>query len=368
MKECDGVFEGGGVRGIGHVGAACVMEQAGYRFCRLAGSSAGAIVAALLAAGYDCGELKREMGRADYRRMRGRDRLDRLGTLGKGASLLLHLGIYDTVYLGQWVRELLQNKGVETFGDLKGTGRQLKITASDVTARKLLIFPDSLMEFGRDPDSFPVWEAVRMSAGIPIYFEPCRLSDRRGRTHLIVDGGLLSNYPIWLFDGRETKRPVFGFRFCSREDGDGTGEGLNGDGSAKGGCDPGGGSLKNPSGSDAGNRRGETCPEDREPGTACLRETQGAFAASRPGFLSYLQSIVSTSLDAIDNSRMEAGDRERSILIPATVDTGTGEKKIGAADFSITEEEQAALFQNGERAARRFLETWSFRKWKQAYR
>ena len=161
---------------------------------------------------------------------------------------------------------------------------------------------------------------------------------------------------------------MFGFRFCSREDGDGTGEGLNGDGSAKGGCDPGGGSLKNPSGSDAGNRRGETCPEDREPGTACLRETQGAFAASRPGFLSYLQSIVSTSLDAIDNSRMEAGDRERSILIPATVDTGTGEKKIGAADFSITEEEQAALFQNGERAARRFLETWSFRKWKQAYR
>ena len=54
MKLCNGVFEGGGVRGIAHVGAACVLEAAGYRFEALAGSSAGAIVAALLAAGYPC--------------------------------------------------------------------------------------------------------------------------------------------------------------------------------------------------------------------------------------------------------------------------------------------------------------------------
>ena len=60
-KSCCGVFEGGGVRGIGHVGAACAMQEAGYQFADLAGSSAGAIVAALLAAGYACDELKQEM-------------------------------------------------------------------------------------------------------------------------------------------------------------------------------------------------------------------------------------------------------------------------------------------------------------------
>lgn len=49
--EYNAVFEGGGVRGIAHVGAACVLEEAGYRLGFFAGSSAGAIVASLLAGG-----------------------------------------------------------------------------------------------------------------------------------------------------------------------------------------------------------------------------------------------------------------------------------------------------------------------------
>ena len=60
-KKCNAVFEGGGVRGIGHVGAVCRMEQAGWQFEDTAGSSAGAIIAALLAAGYTGEELKKEL-------------------------------------------------------------------------------------------------------------------------------------------------------------------------------------------------------------------------------------------------------------------------------------------------------------------
>ena len=56
--RADAVFEGGGVKGIGLVGALEVMEQAGYRWNMLAGTSAGAIVAALVAAGYTASELK----------------------------------------------------------------------------------------------------------------------------------------------------------------------------------------------------------------------------------------------------------------------------------------------------------------------
>jgi NTE family protein len=48
----DGVFEGGGVKGIALVGAASEIEAAGYEIVNLAGTSAGAIVATLLAAGY----------------------------------------------------------------------------------------------------------------------------------------------------------------------------------------------------------------------------------------------------------------------------------------------------------------------------
>ena len=51
-KRADAVFEGGGVKGIGLVGAVSEIEKAGYTFENLAGTSAGAIVASLLAVGY----------------------------------------------------------------------------------------------------------------------------------------------------------------------------------------------------------------------------------------------------------------------------------------------------------------------------
>jgi predicted acylesterase/phospholipase RssA len=58
-QRVDAVFEGGGVKGIALVGATAVVEATGYRFANLAGTSAGAIVAALLGAGYtapSCGQ------------------------------------------------------------------------------------------------------------------------------------------------------------------------------------------------------------------------------------------------------------------------------------------------------------------------
>ena len=131
MKLCNGVFEGGGVRGIGHVGAACRMEQAGYRFVDLAGSSAGAFVAALLAAGYRCGELKQEMETLNYLRFKGKDLVDHFGAAGKILSLLWTLGIYNTDYLEMWMSRMLEKKGIVTFRDLAGTGRRLFITVNE---------------------------------------------------------------------------------------------------------------------------------------------------------------------------------------------------------------------------------------------
>lgn len=103
LKKCHAVFEGGGVRGIGHVGAVCRMEQAGWQFADTAGSSAGAIVAALLAAGYTGKELKKELETLDYLRFKGKDLPDHFGILGKSISLLLSLGIYNTDDLEDWV-------------------------------------------------------------------------------------------------------------------------------------------------------------------------------------------------------------------------------------------------------------------------
>src|SRR6266700_7238934 len=65
-QKVDGVFEGGGVTGIGLVGAVSVIEAAGYEFANLAGTSAGAIIASLLAAGYNAAELKQTINGIDF--------------------------------------------------------------------------------------------------------------------------------------------------------------------------------------------------------------------------------------------------------------------------------------------------------------
>ena len=147
MKKCNAVFEGGGVRGIGHVGAVCRMEQAGWQFADTAGSSAGAIVAALLAAGYTGKELKKELETLDYMRFKGMDLPDYFGAPGRMFSLIRSLGIYNTDDLEDWMDELLDQKGMRRFGDVEAAGRMLKITASDLTEKRLLILPDDLEDF-----------------------------------------------------------------------------------------------------------------------------------------------------------------------------------------------------------------------------
>lgn len=303
-KWCSGVFEGGGVRGIGHIGAVWEMEQEGFRFADLAGSSAGAIVAALLAAGYHSRELRNEMNSLDYQKLKGRDFIDHFGTLGKLCSIIVHFGIYNLDYLEQWVEGLLEQKGIRTFGDLKKTGRTLKITASDLTARHLLILPDDLVQLGICPDNFSIALAVRMSASIPIFFEPVRLKDQGGREHLIVDGGLLSNFPIWVLGNRcfEEKETVFGFRF-------------------------------------ADSREQNWCRY----GSECWN------------LIDYLKAIAATCMDATDYSLTSTGDLRRTVEISPVIEMGGEPHNVSAVDFEMGQEERLALFENGRTAVRNFL-------------
>ena len=87
MPKADLVLEGGGVKGLGLVGAVLHLMREGYTFPRVAGTSAGSIVAAFLAAGATAGELAAIMDRLDYSRVP-----DRSGLPGVGESLGLACG------------------------------------------------------------------------------------------------------------------------------------------------------------------------------------------------------------------------------------------------------------------------------------
>ena len=95
MPKADAVFEGGGVKGIGLVGAVAVAEEMDYQWENVAGTSAGAIVAALLAAGYTASELREIMQQLDYNKFKDATAFDRIPVAGPLASLVFEKGIYE---------------------------------------------------------------------------------------------------------------------------------------------------------------------------------------------------------------------------------------------------------------------------------
>lgn len=71
--------------------------------------------------------------------------------------------------------------------------------AADVTRGQLLRLPWDYERYGLNPDDQSVAEAVRASISVPYLFEPAKLTYPGGES-LLVDGGLVSNYPIDAFD------------------------------------------------------------------------------------------------------------------------------------------------------------------------
>ncbi len=216
--EIDGVFSGGGIKGFALVGALTAVEEKGMRFKRVAGTSAGSIVAGLVASGYNSGEISALVSEMNLKKFLDPHNTLVPSTLAKWIFLYWRLGLYKGKELENWLSEKLAAKGLRTFGDLHP--ETLRIIASDLTNGRLMVLPDDLPKYGIDPASFPIAKAIRMSCSLPYFFEPVRLKDNGGKS-IIVDGGVLSNFPMWLFDKENVKkvRPVLGIKLSHSQNG-----------------------------------------------------------------------------------------------------------------------------------------------------
>ncbi len=308
-KYVDLVFEGGGVKGIALVGAFSVLQERGYEPQNMAGASAGAIVAALIAAGYGAGELKEIIAELDYDRFKDEAIEDRF-PMGKTLSILKDLGIYEGKAFEEWMRGLLETRGVRTFGDLVRREDvdlkyryKLQVIASDVTERRLLVLPRDAPKLGiEDPDDIDVAQAVRMSMSIPIFFEPVRFTNRlTDEEHLIVDGGMLSNFPVWLFDAEEPQWPTIGMKLVQ--------------------------SPETP----IGEELAEPVPR------AGVKQVIG-----------YLRSLVDTMMAAHDRLYVEQHDFDRRTI-------GIDTLGVGTTEFDLSPERALALYESGRTAAKEFL-------------
>ena len=207
--KIDAVFSGGGVKAYAFVGAYRVLEKKGYSMERLAGTSAGAIFASLIAAGYTSREVAGLLDRLDTEKLLDPSCCSRFPIM-KWLMFYFQKGLYKGNKLEAWVQQVLANKGIYTFGDLPKD--KLKIVVSDISLGRLVVLPDDLERiYHMDPSRFSVAAAVRMSAGFPYFFMPKEMRRTKHQKSYIVDGGLLSNFPLWIFRGKEMDtRPVLG--------------------------------------------------------------------------------------------------------------------------------------------------------------
>src|SRR3954468_20895371 len=117
--QADLVLQGGGVKGIALVGAIAALEEAGYTFRRVAGTSAGSIVGSFVAAGLTAPEIREVVETLDYRRFRDKSKLHKVPLVGRPLALWLQQGLYAGEYVRSIVADNLADHGVRTFADLR---------------------------------------------------------------------------------------------------------------------------------------------------------------------------------------------------------------------------------------------------------
>lgn len=232
------IFDGGGVKGAALAGCLKAACDSGIEFVGYGGTSAGSIVALLATVGYNGDELHDVMTRdirlgelltevtqpiAALKQVKGdlanfglRKYLGFRKYKPMFRILTKEFGFADGRALCNGILRLVRRKlgndlpALFTFQDLEGHKcPPLKIVASDLGARRPLIFSNC----GGDEQNGPVLDAIRASMSYPFIFKPVRVNAR-----LLVDGGLCSNLPVFLFDReREQDRlPLLAFDLVVR--------------------------------------------------------------------------------------------------------------------------------------------------------
>lgn len=202
------VFKGGGVRGIAYMGALEVLDE--YRIIenieRVAGTSAGAITAAILALRLPIPETRDlfntlELSRIPQSTLKPRRlKLPRFVEEESYRRFLTRYGWYSSVYFYEWFMEVVARQcagnGRATFQEFRERGfRDLYIVAANLSRQRAEVFS------AQHTPEVAVADAVRMSMSIPIFFEALRFDGKSfGSGDYYVDGGLFDNFPMHIFD------------------------------------------------------------------------------------------------------------------------------------------------------------------------
>ena len=208
FQNCLGVFQGGGCRASAYVGAYRAAIERGVNFSEVVGTSAGSIIAVLIAAGATVEQIEKSIDELDFQKLISEPqpingikfnsilakalKIAPVGFLKKYAPVYSYLGINNSIKIREWIdsklKYILQTNQPVKFKDLLIDAH---VIVSDLKTKRVEIFNKE------NSANKEVAEAVQYSCNIPIFFQPIELR--------YVDGGMLSNLGTFVFSKREEK-------------------------------------------------------------------------------------------------------------------------------------------------------------------
>lgn len=294
------IFEGGGVKGLAYVGTLRVLDERGILdgLQRVGGASAGAITACLLAVGFEVDEIEDIMNDMDFKAFKDGSS----NILADFTRLFRKFGLYKGDYFLNWLKQVLKSKtGIDdpNFRQLQ----EFRARAPFLLTRDLYVITTNLStKFGEvfsheHTPEVSVAHAIRMSMSIPLFFATIRHGIN---SHLYVDGGVLNNYPIQLFDKDGIKNPeTMGIRLDTREEID----------VFENGAAPSGKKIEN--------------------------------------IKDYAEALVGTLIAAQENRHLDQADWNRTIYVNTL--------NVKTTDFSINENDKRALVTSGIQGAHKYF-------------
>ncbi len=330
------VFEGGGVKGIAYVGAMQVLEEKGILpdIQRVGGTSAGAINATLVALGFTNTEQRSILKKLDFN-----DFMDgSWGVFRDIVRLVKKFGWYKGDFFRDWVGQHIKGKlgnSNATFQDLE-TAKNPRLY---VYGTNLGTHFGEVFSFEHTP-TMRIVDAVRISMSIPLFFAAVR----NARDNVFVDGGVLNNYPIKLFDRQKYishqnqakmafKRPHYdeeNKKFL----------------------------IKHPNSSPyVYNKETLGLRLDSKQEIGVFRYGSELQHQKIAGFGDYVKALVSTILESQGNTHLHSDDWNRTIYINTL--------GVGTTDFDISDDMKKKLEDSGREGAELYFDwfdNWSVKK------
>ncbi|MGQ0794321.1 MAG: patatin-like phospholipase family protein [Deltaproteobacteria bacterium] len=325
------VFEGGGVKGIAYVGAMDELESKGImpQIKRVGGTSAGAINAMMLGLGYTNKEVRDILFALNFNKFLD----DSWGLLRDSERLIKEYGWYKGDFFREWVAERIWAKTgnsettfKEAFDqkDKKGF-KDMYFVGANVSTHFAEVF-----SYEHTP-RMPIADAVRISMSIPLFFK----AQKSLRGDVYVDGGLLDNYPVKLFD-RQKYVDIANFSKHTMDTAyyKAHNEALKNEGKF----------LSNY----IYNKETLGFRLDSAKEIAVFRDQAEPPVNKINDFFDYASNLVKTILDAQSNQHLHNDDWHRTIYIDTL--------GVGTTDFSLKDQTKRDLVKSGRDHARKYFD------------